>query len=182
MPDDPRIESFREEAEKVLEHLHAEFARLQTGRATAAMVEHVQIQAYGQKQELRSLAGISVQDARSIVIQPWDRGVLRDVEVGLQGADLGCTPINDGVVIRLNLPPMTEERRQHLVKVVHQCAENARVSIRKVRQDVNDDIKEHVREEDVRYTLLERLDAAVKEMNGKIETAAKKKEEDIMKI
>jgi ribosome recycling factor len=182
MEEDSRILSFKADAKKALGYLHGEFAKLQTGRASAAMVEHVHIKAYEQKQELRALAGITVQDARSIVIQPWDRGILRDIEIGLQEADLGCMPVNDGSLIRLNLPPMTQERRLHLTKVIHKLAEESKISIRKIRQEVHDDIKENTKEEDLRYTLLEQLDMAVKDVNGEIESSAKKKEEDIMTI
>jgi ribosome recycling factor len=180
---DTRISTFHVEADKILEHLHMEFSKLQTGRANAALVEHVQVTSYGQKQDLRSLAGISVQDARSIVIQPWDKGVLRDIEVAIEDQlDLGTSPVNDGNVIRLNLPPMTEERRTQLNKVVNQLAEEARISVRQKRQDAHDDIKDNEKDEDVRYTLLEQLEKEVKAMNENIEESKKKKEEEIMTV
>ncbi len=177
---DPRIQLFLTDAEKVFGNLRTEYSRLQTGRANAALVEHLQVDAYGQKQELRACCGISV-DQRSIVIQPWDRSILGAVEKVIQQADLGASPINDGVVIRLTLPPMTEERRKHLQKVVHQLAEEARVGIRKARQGSHDAIKPE-KDEDVKETLNKELQKGVDDFNGKIADLAKKKEEEVMKI
>lgn len=168
--------------EVVLQHLHGEYAKLQTGRAHAALIEHAHVSAYGQHQELRTLAGISIADARTIVVQPWDRGILYEVETALRDLDLGASPVNDGQVIRINLPPMTEERRKHLVKVVHQLAEEARITVRQKRQDTLEDIKKNEKDEDARYTLLEDLDEWVKSTNATIEESKQKKEEEIMKI
>ncbi len=177
---DPRISNFKAEGEKVLAHLKTEYSRLQTGRANAALVEHLMIDAYGQKQDLRSLAGISV-DQRSIVVQPWDRSILAQIEKALQQADLGASPINDGVVIRITLPSMTEERRKHLQKTVGQLAEESKVSLRKHRQVAHDAIKPE-KDEDVKTTLNEELQKSVDDYNGKIVEMAKKKEEEVMKI
>lgn len=177
---DPRIAAFQAEADKVLTHLKTEYSRLQTGRANASLVEHIMIDAYGQRQDLRSLAGISI-DQRSIVIAPWDRSILGAVEKALSQADLGASPINDGVVLRVTLPSMTEDRRKHLQKVVHQLAEESRVSLRKHRQVVHDAIKPE-KDEDVKTTLNEELQKGVDEYNGKIADMAKKKEEEVMKI
>lgn len=177
---DPRIALFHADAEKVLAALRSEFSKLQTGRANAALVEHIMIDAYGQKQDLRSLCGISV-DQRSIVVQPWDRSILGTIEKALMQADLGASPINDGVVIRITLPSMTEERRKHLQKVVHQLAEESRVSLRKHRQVVHDAIKSE-KDEDVKETLNQELQKAVDECNAHIAELAKKKEEEVMKV
>jgi ribosome recycling factor len=179
---DARIETFTNEAEKVMAYLHAEFSKLQTGRANAALVENVVVEAYGQNQALKAIAGVSVQDAKTIVVQPWDAGTLAAVEAALTKADLGVSPVNDGSVIRLTLPPMTEERRQQLVKVVHQLAEEGRISIRQQRQTAHDDIKDNEKDEDVRYTLLEELEKAVKASNEKIDVSKKQKEEEVMTV
>jgi ribosome recycling factor len=178
---DTRIETFNAELEKVLSYLHTEFAKLQTGRANAALVENVTVDAYGQNQPLKAIAGISVQDAKTIVVQPWDAGVMQAVETALTKADLGVSPVNDGSVIRLTLPPMTEERRLQLTKVVSQLAEEARVSIRQQRDKLREDIKEE-KDEDVRYTLLENLDKATSTGNDKIESSKKQKEEEVMTV
>jgi ribosome recycling factor len=178
---DPRITAFIAHAETVLTHLKGEFSKLQTGRANASLVEHVEVDAYGQRQQLRSVAGITVADARSIVIQPWDRSILQPIEKALQVANLGVNPVNDGVVIRINLPSMNTERREQLSKVVHQLAEEARIAVRKHRQTAHDVIKQE-KDEDVKATLMEYLQKAVDDANAKIADTAKKKEEEIMKV
>lgn len=178
---DPRIAKFRQEAEKTIQFLHAEFSKLQTGRANAALIEHIEVDAYGQRQQLKTIAGISVTDARSIAIQPWDRSILASVEKALQQANLGTNPVNDGTMIRINLPPMTEERRRQLVKIVHTFAEEAHIAIRQARQQIHEAIKPE-KDEDVRETLNEELQKAVEESNVKIVESAKKKEQEIMTI
>ncbi len=178
---DPRIASFIQEADKVLAFLHTEFSKLQTGRANAAIVEHVEVDAYGQRSKLNTIAGISVQDARSIVIQPWDKSILGAVEKAIQQSNLGINPVNDGNVIRLNLPPMTEERREQLKKIVHTLCEEARISIRQHRQKVHDEIKE-IKEDDVKQTLSDFLQREVDKYNEKIEESRKQKEEEVMKV
>jgi ribosome recycling factor len=178
---DPRVATFVAEAEKALAHLKGEYSKLQTGRANPSLVEHVEIDAYGQRQQLRSLAGITVPEARTIVIQPWDRAILQAIEKALQQENLGTNPVNDGMVIRINLPSMNTERRTQLVKILHQLAEEARIAVRKHRQDNHDAIKQE-KDEDLRETLLEYLQKAVDDANAKIADLAKKKEEEIMKI
>ncbi|TSC79655.1 MAG: putative ribosome recycling factor [Candidatus Peregrinibacteria bacterium Gr01-1014_25] len=180
MPDQ-RITQFQKEAEKILHFLHTEFSKLQTGRANAALLEHVDVDAYGQRVQLKTVAGISVQDARTIVVQPWDKSVLSAVEKALQMANLGTNPVNDGVVLRINLPPMTEERRKDLVKIVQKLTEEARISIRQARQETHDRIKEE-KDEDVKRTLGSALQAEVDAINAKVDDTRKKKEEEIMKV
>lgn len=182
MPTDPRLTAFQQSAEKVFSHLLAEFSRLQTGRASAALVEHIAVEAYGQKQPLKAVAGISIGDSKTIVVQPWDRSITGDVERGLQSGNLGASVQNDGSVIRVILPAMTQERRQSLTKVVAKLAEEAKISLRQQRQGVHDKIKSEEKDEDQRFTLIEALEKAVKDMNAKIEEAKKKKEEELMKV
>lgn len=179
---DVRIESFKQEVEKVFTFLHNEYSRLQTGRASAALVESVNIEAYGQSQPLKAVAGVSIQDARTIVVQPWDASVIGDIEAALTKADLGVSPVNDGTVVRLNLPPMTEERRTQLTKVVHSLAEDARISVRQARQNAHDSIKDEEKDEDLKFTLLEELEKSVKEANEKIEVSKKEKDEEVMTV
>ena len=178
---DARIDTFRTETTKVLDYLHGEFAKLQTGRAHASLVENIEVDAYGQNQPLKAVAGISIQDAKTIAIQPWDKGVTQNIESALTKADLGTNPVNDGSVIRIILPPMTEERRKDMTKIVANLAEEARVSLRQQRDKLREDIKEE-KDEDVRYTLLEELDKAAAEGNDKIEESKKAKEEEVMTV
>jgi len=107
---------------------------------------------------------------------------MHEIETALQKADIGTTPVNDGQVIRINLPPMTEERRKDLVKLVHQLTEEARISVRQQRQTVHDDIKKNESDEDVRYTLLEELEKVVKSANDNIEESMKAKEAEVMTV
>lgn len=137
----PIINTFEGAVEKALGHLHAEYSKLQTGRANASLVEHIGVEAYGQRMEMKAVASISVQDARSIVIQPWDKSVLADIEKAIQIANIGVNPVNDGALIRLNFPTMTEERRKQITKIVHQLAEQCKIAIRQDRQKANDEIK-----------------------------------------
>lgn len=179
---DPRISTFTAEVAKVMHYLHSEYAKLQTGQANAAIIENVMVDAYGQKQPLKAVAGISVQDGRTLVVQPWDKSVMQAVDTALQKADLGTSPVNDGTVIRINLPPMTEERRLQLKKIVAQQAEEARISIRQQRQTAHDKIKNEESDEDVRYTLLDSLQKEVDKANAEVEETMKKKEEEVMTV
>src|SRR3989344_6977103 len=108
MPTDHRLTQFHQSAEKVFSHLLTEFSRLQTGRASAAVVEHISVDAYGQRQQLKAVAGVSIGDSKTIVVQPWDRSIMGDVERGMQAADIGATVQNDGSVIRVILPAMNQ--------------------------------------------------------------------------
>ncbi|MEK7562818.1 MAG: ribosome recycling factor [Patescibacteria group bacterium] len=182
MATDPRLTVFQQSADKVFNHLLTEFSRLQTGRASAALVEHITVDAYGQKQPLKAVAGISIGDSKTIVVQPWDRSIMGDVERGLQAADIGASVQNDGSVIRVILPAMNQERREQLVKVVAKLAEEAKISLRQQRQGVHDKIKTEEKDEDQRFTLLEELDTSTKDTNTRIDEAKKQKEEELMKV
>ncbi len=178
---DPRLTAFVADANKVLQYMQGEFGKLQTGRANAAMIEHVDVEAYGQRMQLKAVASISIQDARTIVIQPWDKTVLGAIEKAIQVSNVGVNPVNDGVLIRLNLPMMTEERRKELQKIVQKLAEEARISLRQHRQKAADAIKQD-KDEDVRSTLEGLLQKEVDAFNEKIDAARKHKEEEVMKV
>lgn len=177
----PALQLFAEHSKKTLDHLHAEFGKLQTGRANAAAIEHISVEAYGQRMELKGVASISVQDARSIVIQPWDKSVLGDIEKAIQISNIGVNPVNDGIVIRLNYPPMTEERRKQVTKVVKELAEHAKIRIRQDRQTANDAAKE-IAEEDEKERVQKELQHLVDQLNVQIDDAAKQKEKEVMTV
>jgi len=162
-------------------YLHSEFSKLQTGRANAALVETIAVEAYGQRMEMKGVASISVQDARTILIQPWDKSVLGAVEKGIQTANIGVNPVNDGIVVRLNFPPMTEERRVQLTKIVSQLAEQSKISIRQERQKANDELKT-LDDEDDKERAQKELQKLVDEANAKIEESAGIKEKEIMTV
>ncbi len=177
----PAITTYQQEFQKAIEHLKQEFSRLQTGRANASLVEHIMVEAYGQMMEMKAVASISIQDARSMVIQPWDKSVLSAIEKAVQQADIGSNPVNDGVVIRLNFPPMTEERRLHLKKVVSQLAEQTKIKIRQLRQEANTALSEEDAE-DEKARAEKDLQKHVDDANVLVEELAKKKEAEVMTV
>ncbi len=139
--------------EKSVEHLKQEFSKLRVGRATTSMVEGVRIEVYGSPMTIKEVAALTIPDPKTIQIQPWDRSVMQEVEKGILAANLGLTPINDGKVIRINLPPMTEERRKDFVKQIKKFGEEAKVTVRNNRRDAIDGMKakkDDISEDDLR--------------------------------
>jgi len=140
------IASVEPKMARAVEVMERDFQGVRTGRASTALVERIHVEYYGTPTPLNQLAGISVPEAHQIVIQPWDRGVLGAIEKAILKSDIGLTPNVDGTVVRLNIPPLTEERRRELVKVVHRRMEEARVEIRNLRREAADAIKHEERE------------------------------------
>lgn len=180
------IDLAKPDFENVLEHLEKELKNIRSGRANAAMIEHVKVEAYGSMMDVKGVASISVPDAKTIQIEPWDKGVTKDLEKALIAANLGMMPTVAGSVIRLSMPPMTEENRKDQVKVVHQRGEQARIGIRNVREQVRDSIqkqeKDKVIGEDERFRLMDLLEKEVSDFNKKIDALIKEKEEEVMTI
>ena len=131
---------------RAVEAMERDFQGIRTGRASTSLVERITVDYYGTQTPLNQLAGISVPEPHLIVIQPWDRGVLGAIEKAITKSDIGLVPNVDGTVVRLNIPPLTEERRKDLVKVVHKRMEEARVEIRNIRRDANDHLKREERD------------------------------------
>ena len=129
------IKDLIQKCEDAIDHLHNEYSKIQTGRANTALVENVMVDNYGVKTPLKAMASISIPEPKQIAIQPWSRNQISIVEKAIIEADLGLNPQNDGTFIRLNIPPLTEERRKNLVKLVHKLAEDARISIRNGRHE-----------------------------------------------
>ncbi|MCE5168089.1 MULTISPECIES: ribosome recycling factor [Paenibacillus] len=130
-----------ERMEKAISALKRELATLRAGRATPALLDRVQVEYYGAMTPVNQLANISTPDSRTLIIQPWDKSSMSEIERAIMKSDLGLTPANDGTIIRLSIPPLTEERRSDLVKQTKKYGEEAKVAIRNVRRDANDDIK-----------------------------------------
>ncbi|RQD63129.1 MAG: ribosome recycling factor [Desulfonatronovibrio sp. MSAO_Bac4] len=126
---------------KAIQSLEKEFSKLRTGRASTGLLEDVMVDYYGTMTPLNQLASISIPDSRSISIQPWDRNAFSSVEKAIMKSDLGLNPVNDGKVIRINIPPLTEERRKDLVKLAKKYSEDTKVAIRNIRRDANDTLK-----------------------------------------
>jgi ribosome recycling factor len=169
-----------------LEALGREFAGVRTGRANAAILEHVRVDYYNTPTPLNQVASVSVPDARTLVIQPWDQGVLKKVEQAIQKSDLGLTPANDGKVIRLTIPPLNEERRKQLAKSVGKLAEDARVAIRNVRREAKEKIKallkdKKISEDDERRSEVD-LQKLTDRSTQKVDELLKKKEQEILEF
>jgi len=180
------INDFKEDFNKVIEFLKTDISGLRTGRASAAMVEGISVEAYGTRQPLKAVASITITDPKTLMIDPWDKSVLAAVEKGIREANIGVNPVNDGRGIRLSLPELTVERRQELIKILHQRLENARVSIRKVREDIRDMVAAEEKEggmgEDEKFKLFEDLDKIVKEYNDEVKNVGDNKESEINTI
>ncbi|KKU79621.1 MAG: Ribosome-recycling factor [Candidatus Peregrinibacteria bacterium GW2011_GWA2_47_7] len=163
-----------------------EFSRLQIGRASPALVEELKVESYGAMTPLKSVASISIPDPTVIQIQPWDRNVLNAIETAIRAANLGLNPVNDGRVIRVPMPPLTQERRKELVKVVHQMEEQAKIAIRTARGNAHGafkTLKENsaITEDDQRLAE-KHLQEKVDKYNKDVEELSKKKDQEIMTI
>ncbi|HEY8476220.1 MAG TPA: ribosome recycling factor [Chloroflexota bacterium] len=178
--------SAEDRMKKAVEALKRELATLRTGRASPALVEKVQVEAYGATMPLNAVATISVPEPRLIVIQPWDRKMIPSIEKALQKSDIGLTPTSDGTVVRLVIPPLNEERRRDLVKVVHKRAEEARVAVRNIRRDAVDELKrrEKAKEisEDEARRAQERLQKLTDQYIGQVDEVSRRKEEEILEV
>ncbi len=174
----------REHMSKTLEHFQHQLARLRTGRATPALIEHIRVDYYGVPTPLPQLGTITVPEPRMLVIQPWDRSMLSAIEKAILQSDIGVTPTNDGSVIRIVLPPLSEERRRELVKVCRKYAEEARVSIRNIRRDYMEELrrveKEEHLSEDERRRGEQELQKITDKLMEEIERLLERKEKEIM--
>jgi ribosome recycling factor len=171
---------------KAIEALERDLAAIRTGRASTALVERIPIEYYGTQTPLNQLASISVPEAHSILIQPWDRSALGAIEKGILKSEVGLTPNNDGTSVRLNIPMLTEERRRDLVKVVHKRMEEARVELRNHRREAADDLKRAEKEgeigsDDARREL-EQLQKVTDRWTDEVERVGKHKEQEILDV
>ncbi len=129
--------------------LEREFGKLRTGRASTSLVDNLEVDYYGTPTPLNQIASISVPDPRTVSIQPWDKGAFGAVEKAIQNSDLGLNPVNDGKVIRINIPALTEERRKELVKIAKKYTEEAKIAIRNIRRDMNESFKKMQKDKDI---------------------------------
>jgi ribosome recycling factor len=181
-----QLDEHKPQFDKAIEHLREEISSLRTGRATPALVEDVMVEAYGTKQALKAVASISVADAKTLVVDPWDKSLTQAVESAIRASDVGISPVNDGKVIRLPLPELTADRRQELVKVLSTKLEQARIAVRKIREDIRSKIdkaeKEKSISEDERFTMQEALEKTVKEYNDQIKVIGEEKEKEVTTV
>lgn len=180
------IESHQKDFESAIEFLRRELSTIRTGRAHGALVEDIPVSCYGGKTPLKQLASITVPDARSLLIQPWDRNIIKDIEKAMRDAQRGFNPVNEGDKIRVILPQLTESDRRELVKILHQKLEQARIKIRLVRDRVKESIISAERNgeisEDERYAFLKELDNTTQDYNQKIKSLGEKKEKEITSL
>lgn len=171
---------------KAIEHCESELAGLQVGRASPGLVENIQVEIYGTKQPIKNAANISVPEPRTLFVEPWDKSSLTAVEKAIRESPLSLNPNNDGARIILNIPPLTEEKRTELTKLVGQIAENGKISIRRAREDLRHKAKNSVSAdeitEDEEKVFDKKLQEKIDEANQKIDEAAKQKEQDVMTV
>jgi ribosome recycling factor len=185
-----KVESLIKHAEERMEHsvdhLKHDLGGFRTGRANPALLERIQVDYYGTPTPLNQVANISVPEARQLLIQPWDRSMLQAIEKAIQRSDLGVHPSNDGQVIRLNLPPLTEERRKDLIKQVHKRVEEGRVAVRNVRRDVIEHLRQMQKNKQISEDDLKRFEQQADKITHKYVELADKaqaaKEQELMEI
>jgi ribosome recycling factor len=172
--------------QRALEALEHELGGIRTGRASPALVERLHVDYYGASTPLNQIAGVSAPEARLLVIQPWDRGAVGAIERAILKSELGLTPNSDGTVIRLSIPPLTEERRKTLVRLVHQKVEEGKIAIRNVRRDAIDHIKDAQKEklisEDDERRALHDVDVLTKRFIDEADTAGQIKEAEVLEV
>lgn len=175
-----------EKMRRVIDNLRKELSSIRTGRASPALVERIHVDYYGAPTPLNQLANVSTPEPRLLVIQPWERSLIPAIEKAILKSDLGLTPTNDGRLIRLAIPQLTEERRRDLVKVVRRRVEEGRVAIRNVRREAHDDLRELERRklisEDESKRAQERLQKITDAMIAEVDQAGQKKEEEILEV
>lgn len=179
------IDDCREKMEKALVHLANELIKMRAGKANPQMLEGIHVDYYGVITPLQQVANINTPDAKSIVIQPWEKKMMDPIEKAILAANIGITPVNNGEVVRLNLPPLTEERRKQLVKTVKHEGENAKVSIRNARRETIEEIKKMQKNglpEDVAKNADEKVEKLVEGFYKKVEEVLSKKEHEIMTV
>lgn len=180
------IKDAEERMKKSIEVFRHELAGMKAGRATPALLEKLRVEAYGSPVPINNVANVEVPDSRTLVIKPWDRSMLKAIEKAILTSDLGLNPNNDGILIRLNIPAMTEDRRKEMVKVVHKRTEEERVAIRNIRRDANDHIKKAEKDKTISEDESKRAQDEVQKLTDKVVKEADHimalKEKEIMEV
>jgi ribosome recycling factor len=180
------LETCESKMQKSLESLEREFASLRTGRASTSLLDRIRVDYYGAETPLNQVATISIPEARMIVIQPWDKSVLPAIERAIQKSDLGLPPNNDGKLIRLNFPPLNEERRKQLVKSAKATAEQSRVAMRNIRREAMDDLKRMEKASEISEDELKDGETQIQKLTDsfieQINSLSDEKEKEIMEI
>lgn len=180
------VQLHKTDFDAAIDHLKGELQGLRTGRATPAIVEDVTVEAYGTKQPIKAVASISVLDPKTLAIEPWDKSLIHAIDTAIRQSSLNLNPVNDGKMVRVPLPTLTQERRQELIKVLHQKLEQGRIAIRQTREDVKRTIDAAEKAgdipEDEKFKQQDALDKLVKEYNDKIKVIGEEKEKEITTV
>lgn len=180
------IQAARQRMDKALEAMRREFSSIRTGKASPSILDSVRVEAYGSQVPLNQVATVSVPEPRMIIIQPWDQGMVGPIERGIQMADLGLNPSNDGKVVRLPIPPLTEERRKEFVRVLHKMAEEGRIALRQARKDANEGVKQRQKDGELSEDEARREQDEVQKLTDqhveKIEELLRHKEAEILEV
>ncbi len=180
------FDAIKARMEKSITALKSELATIRTGRANASLLDQVRVSYYGSEVPVNQVGNISVPEPRMLVITPWEKSIIGDIEKAIQKSELGLNPTSDGEVVRIVLPELTEERRKELVKQVRAIGEKARVSIRNIRRDANDDVKKQVREEglseDEAKRLQDQIQKITDEFIAEVDQIIEHKETDILTV
>ena len=183
---DDIFEDAERRMQKAVEILKQDLSSIRTGRASSALAERITVDYYGAPTPINQVASISVPEARLLVIQPWDRKLLIDIEKAIQKSDLGINPNNDGQVIRLAIPPLNEERRREMVKILHKKLDEHKVAIRNIRRDVHDKLRDREKKKEISEDELKRSEDRLKKLTDRftdeMEKVGKTKELEILEV
>ncbi|KAA3610986.1 MAG: ribosome recycling factor [Calditrichaeota bacterium] len=180
------VKDVQDRMDKTVEAIRSELSKIRSGKASPALLDPVRVDAYGSKMPLNQVSSVTTPDARLIVVQPWDKGLIGEIEKAIMKADLGLNPSNDGTVIRIPLPALNEERREELVKVCRKIVEDGRIALRNIRRDGNDSCKKseknHEMSEDEAHNLLDEIQEVTNEHVKQMDDILKHKETEIMEV
>lgn len=176
----------RTRMQKSVEALKHEMSKLRTGRAHASLLDHLTVSYYGTETPLNQVASVSVADPRTLLVSPWEKKIVPDVEKAIMNSDLGLNPVSAGDVIRVPLPPLTEERRKEMTRVVRHEAENARIAIRNIRRDANSQLKSLIKEEHLAKDAEHKAESEIQQLTDQfiteVDEVLKEKEQDLMEV
>jgi ribosome recycling factor len=182
----PVIKDAKNRMDKSIEAFRSEIAKIRTGKATTALLDGIKVEYYGSMSPLNQVANVTVLDAHTLSITPWDKSVIGAIEKAIMTADLGLNPVNDGTNIKVPIPPLTEERRKELVKLVKKFGEDAKIALRNVRRDANDHLKKMEKNKEITEDQLKDLEKEVQKVTdehiAKIDEMIKHKEQEIMQV
>ncbi|MFW6147528.1 MAG: ribosome recycling factor [Thermodesulfobacteriota bacterium] len=183
---DEIISEMQEKMKKTAEVLNLEYKKMRTGRASTSLIEGIKVECYGTQMPLNQLASLSIPESRLLVVQPWDPTIIGNIEKSILKSGVGLTPMNDGKLIRISIPPLTEERRKELAKMARKMAEDSKIIIRNHRREANDMLKELKNDseisEDEMYTYQDRVQKYTDEYIAKIDEIRKQKETEILEF